>query len=67
MKRQRKHYNVYTMWIAGALEKKGHKVIGTIANPKNPNLLVWIFETDDTFIDDFAALTGREWDYERQC
>ena len=53
------------MWIAGALEKQGHKIVGTIANPKNPNLLVWIFETDDTFFDDFAALTGREWDYER--
>lgn len=44
------------MDIAIELQKLGHKVASTAANPNNSNYIIWIFEVDDTFYDDFNKL-----------
>lgn len=51
-----KYKTVYKMDIAIELQKLGHKVASTAANPNNSNYIIWIFEVDDTFYDDFNKL-----------
>lgn len=44
------------MTYALEMEKRGHKVLGTIPNNKDPNKLVWVFLYDDTFDDDLQDI-----------
>lgn len=43
---------VIRMTYALEMEKRGHRVLGTVPNNKDPNKLVWVFLHDETFDDD---------------
>ena len=47
---------VYNMKYAIQLKLKGHQVITTMPNPKNNNLICWIFNRDQTFDSDLSEI-----------
>lgn len=49
---------IYSMKMAVELIEKGHKVIMTMPNIKDPRYTVWVFSVDETFEADFEALKG---------
>lgn len=49
---------IYSMKIAVELISRGHNVITTMPNIKDPRYTVWVFGIDDTFNKDFEELTG---------
>jgi hypothetical protein len=49
---------IYSMKIATELINRGHIVLTTIPNSKDPRYTSWIFVIDDTFIDDFKEIKG---------
>jgi hypothetical protein len=51
-----KYIMIYRMSFAMELISKGHNVISTVPNPKNPRYTSWVFEKDDTFELDFQQL-----------
>ena len=48
--------NVYNMQIACQLIAMGYKMVGTLPNPNNPKLTMWIFKVEGNFEADFEAL-----------
>ena len=47
---------VYKMKLAMALMEKGHKPLSTMPNPKNSQLMCWVFQKTDSFLKDFEEL-----------
>jgi hypothetical protein len=44
------------MKLAMALMEKGHNPISTMPNPKNSNLMCWVFQKTASFLEDFEQL-----------
>ena len=57
---ENKYVMVYRMDYAMELVKLGHRIISTCPNPRRSDLSAWIFEKDETFIEDFNNLRGKE-------
>lgn len=49
---------VYSLRIAMNLIERGHKVVTTIPNPENSQYTTWIFQMDETLIQDFESAKG---------
>lgn len=49
---------IYSMKIAVELISRGHSVITTMPNIKDPRYTVWVFGIDDTFEADFEEIKG---------
>lgn len=47
---------VYKMKLAMALMNRGHNPISTMPNPKNSNLICWVFQKTSSFLQDFEQL-----------
>ena len=50
---------VYKQWIAAKLHMLGHKMIGTLPNPKKPEYEMYIFEVNETFFEDLDKILGK--------
>ena len=55
---------VYSMKYAIQLKLKGHKVLTTMPNPNNDNLMCWVFERDQTLDSDLSELIQGGKNYE---
>lgn len=51
---------VYTMRLAMSLMAIGYTPLSTMPNPKNPNLICWIFQKTPEFLKDFEKLIKEE-------
>ena len=51
-----KYVKVYRMDYAMKLMEKGHNVIATMPNTEKPELIMWVFESTDTFEQDLSNL-----------
>lgn len=47
---------VYSKNYATQMIVLGHKLLGTMPNPKKPEFICWIFENDDKFTEDLTRL-----------
>ena len=56
---EEKFKKVYTKKLAYELRRMGHKIVRTQANPKKPNLDVYIFREDERFQEDFQVAVER--------
>lgn len=57
-KNQSNTWVVYSMRVATELIKRGHIVVATIPNAKDPKYTSWIFAIDQTFERDLEELKG---------
>lgn len=49
---------IFSMKVAAELIQRGHSVLMTMPNIKDPRYTVWVFGVDETFNEDFEELTG---------
>lgn len=48
---------IYSKWVAYELRTRGHKVLRVEVNRNKPELDVWVFEMDDTLLEDLTQIT----------
>ena len=56
MTRQSKYITIYRLDYAMELAKKGHNIVSTMPNPKNPEVMAWVIEKGENFETDFQAV-----------
>lgn len=50
---------IFSASIARALLKKGHKIVDIKPDRANKDRSIFVFEVDETFINDFLAISKR--------
>ena len=55
-----KYIMIYKLDYAMELVRMGHSIFMTQDNPRYKDKIMWIFENDETFNEDFKRVRGKE-------